>query len=235
MSAVARPRSPRRLASVILGLLVLASGACRAWVSGISAGVSELPERRDIHSVPEFLAALPASLRSHYVLMFRSRSPQTATYDAPRVILYGDDARNVVAFDGSTEAIDLMSFDEDEKSFVFREVTFPTNVSASPSMVLSEANPQRCQACHGSPPRPVWDTYPLWPGVYGEEAGSPPSDKEREGYASFLRSRAEHPRYRSVVARQETAIETAERRYRGGAALAGNAEFTELLSKLNAK
>jgi hypothetical protein len=236
MAAVVRQKFPRRAAGVILGLLVLASGACRAWVSGAPAGVSEPSlERRDIHSVPEFLAALPESLRSHYVLMFRSRSPQTATYAAPRVILYGSDARNVVAFDGSSETVDLMSFDEDEKSFVFREVTFPTNASAPPSMVVSEGNPERCRACHGTPPRPVWDTYPLWPGAYGEEAGSPPSDKEREGYASFLRSRADHPRYRSVVARQETSIEAAERRYRGGAALAANTEFTELLSELNAK
>jgi hypothetical protein len=233
--ASSSPGRPSQLksAAVLACSLALALGgsACASRGSEVSAPV---PERREARSVAEFLAALPEGLRSHYVLMFQSRSPQAASYDAPRVILYGNDGRLVVAFGADSDAVDVMNFDEDTNSFVFHEVTFP-NEPGRPAMAVSDANPERCRACHGTPLRPVWDSYPLWPGAYGESAVLPPSKFERDGYASFQRVRAEHPRYRYLVEHRDTAIAATQRRYRGEASLASNVELSELLGELNAR
>jgi hypothetical protein len=30
-------------------------------------------------------------------------------------------------------------------------------------------NATSCKICHGDPPRPIWDSYPFWPGVHGSD------------------------------------------------------------------
>jgi len=102
-------------------------------------------------------------------------------------------------------------------------------------MTVSEPNPERCRACHGSPPRPVWDTYPLWPGAYGETPSRAAPARERSGWASFSRLRSHDARYRYLVDPKETALDEAARRYTGAATVLRNAELSELFGALNAK
>jgi hypothetical protein len=211
------------------GLALVASGCAAHGITAVGA-----TRRTEVHSVEEFLAALPESLRAHYVLLFETRSPQGGSYEAPRAILYGEDASNVVAFSERPNAIDLMFFDRDSASFVFREVTFP-QIAGARSMRISEPNPERCRVCHGTPAHPLWDTYPLWPGAYGEGASGPPTPEERAAYARFERGMGAHPRYRYLRPHHESSLEAAERHYRGDAVRANNVEFGELLGALQAK
>ncbi len=215
----------RRLTLALLGLL-----GCGA----ATPSAAPLLERHDLHSVPDLLGALPESVRSQSVLLFETRSPQGASYEAPRVIFFGDDARRVFAFGGSTDSVDVMTFDDEARAFRFQEVTFPL-LADVPTMSVSEPNPERCRACHGTPARPVWDTYPVWPGAYGETVRAPPSPDEVAGLAHFAEARASHPRYRFVPERTETAAAKAERRYHGEATVASNARLGELLAALDAR
>jgi len=209
----------------ILALISMACGPVRS---------SPLIERHDVQSVPELLATLPESLWSRYVLVRQSRSPQPATDQAPRAILFSEDAKLVVAFDGTSESVDVMTFDDTTRAFSFREITFP-DVGGRTSMAMSEPNPARCRACHGTPARPIWDPYPLWPGTYGESDALPLPDEEQEQLARFAASRPSHPRYRFLrPPRRETRAEGTERRYLGQVELSRNAELTSLLGALNA-
>ncbi len=216
-----------------LALLGLACAACSDAPPRARSPAWSIA-RDDIRSVPELLATLPESLRARYVLLFETRSPQGASYEAPRAILFSDDAREVVAFGGGSDSVDLMTFDDTSTSFVLREVTFPV-LAGQPRMVVSEANPARCRACHGTPAGPIWDTYPLWPGAYGESDRLPPPEEERQGLARFSSQREAHPRYRYLPVHRTTAADEAERRYLGQAAVAANAELGELLGGLSAR
>jgi hypothetical protein len=211
------------------------AAAVVAWGCAFrTAPATPVLDRRDLRSVPELLGALPESLRSHFVLMTRSRSPEPASPEGPRVILYGEDARQVVAFDRFMDSVQMMTFDDASSTFAFREVTFP-EVAGRPTMVVSEANPARCTSCHGVPARPVWDTYPVWPGALGESDLSPPNDDERSTLAAFERTRGAHPRYGLLLSRKLSEIERAEQKYQGRAELAATAELSGLFGALNAR
>jgi hypothetical protein len=161
-------------------------------------------EVQHLKSVEQVLATLPATLRSRYVLVFSSRSLQEASYEAPRVILYERDAGTVITFNGDPgqrgfNALELMSFDERSERFEFREIVFPAPGGDSGAVAFSDPNPPRCQGCHGAAPRPVWDSSPLWPGVYGERYGMRLSPREEAGLGAFLARQKSNPRYRSLL------------------------------------
>src|SRR5262249_6867826 len=152
-------------------------------------------------SVEELLPLLSPALRSRYVLIFDSRSVQEASRADPRVLLVGYEGRFIVSFNGDPQqrgfdAIETMEFDNASSSFIFREIRFPGRDAATDAEVeFSQANPARCAACHGSPAHPIWDTFPLWPGVYGERYQKELSRAESDGLADFARAQRTHPRY----------------------------------------
>jgi mono/diheme cytochrome c family protein len=149
------------------------------------------------------------------------------------VILFGDDAKRVIAFDESSQSVDLMTFDDDTSSFVFQEVTF-SDSTGHPRTIVSEANPSRCRACHGTPARPVWDTYPVWPGAFGETTAEP-SSSERGELDRFAVLQPSHPRYRYLLPQRRSTTLAAERRYLGQGELSSNVEIGVLLARLNAR
>jgi hypothetical protein len=217
----------RRIARLGALLSVAAVVACGA----APFSPKTLSERPSARSVPELLSMLPEELRARYVLMRRSRSPEPASAEAPRAVLYSADAKLIVAFGGAGDAVDVMRFDDATTSFVFREIRF-SDAQGLPTVRVSEPNPERCRACHGTPARPVWDTYPLWPGTFDET--EEPSPAERSAHAAFDAARASHPRYRYLEPRRAP-VDPAAARYRGVLASSSNAELTALLGALNAK
>lgn len=201
----------------------------------------------NVVSIEELLPLLPESFRSHYALMFNSRSLQEASYGDPRVILYGPEAKLVVTFNGQAgqrgfNALETMEFDDATKTFRFHEVTFPGRSTArgeSASRIgFSDSNPDQCLKCHGRPPRPIWDTYPLWPGAYGERDHFSLSKKEREGLAEFLRNQPSHPRNRHLIdpklfLERDNLLARSATRYDGSDSMDPNSELNALLSRLN--
>lgn len=194
-------------------------------------------ETRHVGSVEELVPLLPATLRSHYALVFASRSLQQATYSAPRAILYGSDAHLIVTFNGDAsqrgfDTVETLEFGFD-KQFRLREIRFPAPGSQA-AVSFSEPDPPACRACHGSPARPVWDSWPLWPGAYGQRYDAPLSPQERSGLENFLAQQASHPRYRQLLGIQrladpETFHGTQGNRYSGVRREPPNAELGALL------
>jgi hypothetical protein len=207
------------------------------------ASLQRLIEQREVRSVEALVPLLPGALRSRYALMFRSRSLHGASFDNPRVILYGDDARLVITFNGDPrlpgfDAVETMQFDPVSKAFSFREIDFADTAGAAGSPRISEPNPEACRKCHGDPPRPVWDTHPLWPGAYGERYRAPLVPEEADGLKRFLQGQPAHPRYRFLLdvarlADPETFRPGARTRYEGSEHEPPNAELATLLGRLN--
>jgi hypothetical protein len=229
---------------------------CLLWVTLLAAPAADagsfdfgalrsLLEGQDIGSIEELLAALPAPLRAHHALMFESRSLQGASLENPRVILFGPDARFILTFNGSPSqrgfrVVETMEFDGATKEFRLRELSFPERPAGAESVLVSEVNPARCVRCHGAPPQPVWDSFPLWPGAYGERYGARLSARERAGLAAFLAQQPTHARYRQLLGVQrfadpQTFHPSAVSQYSAAAQEPPNAELGIALSRLQAQ
>ena len=190
----------------------------------------------------ELIAALPPAMRSHYSLVFASRSLQDASFAAPRAILFGEDASLVVSYNGDPrqrgyDALESMEFDAASNSFRFREILFTPDAAGAS---ISAANPARCTACHGDPARPIWDTPPVWPGVYGERYHAGLSAVEAAGMAGFLRLQPTHPRYRwllgaDALAQRDTYVPDSRAVYENSSVEPPNAHLSMLLSSLNVR
>ena len=230
----------RRCLTVLAGLMLLAP---TARADGFDfAALQALITARHVRSIDGLLPELPAALRYRYALMFASRSLQGASFKNPRVILYGPDARFIITFNGDPShrgfhVLETMEFDEATQRFRFREIEFPASPADSSPVTFSEANPDRCQHCHGNPARPVWDTHPLWRGAYGERYGAGLSSTERTGLKSFLATQASDARYRNLLgaarlADPETFRSSAQSHYSGTPPKPPNSELSTLLSHL---
>jgi hypothetical protein len=146
----------------------------------------------NIVRVEELLPLLPPDFRSRYVLAHNSRSLQGATGIAPRVIMFGLDAKFIIAFSGSAklagyDSIETIEFDDESKKFNFRSISFPAENRASQEQIkpyISEKNPERCTHCHRKELRPNWDTYSAWPGIFGSKDDGMPA-AENAAYLKF--------------------------------------------------
>jgi hypothetical protein len=114
------------------------------------------------------LPELPQSYRTFFTLMHETKSLQEATPDDPRVILFGLDAKLLMAFDGTAKNLELIEWQPKTKSFEFHEIEFPKQGSPH----YSEPNPAKCVRCHGTDLRPNWEHYRQWPGAYGADDDS---------------------------------------------------------------
>jgi hypothetical protein len=104
-----------------------------------------LVANRGVRTVDELVPRLPVGLRSRHVVVYESRSIQSATFTRPRVLLFTRDAKFVVAFngrpEGGEETVETMEFDDRRRDFRFREIAFgdPRGEGAP---VLSEGVPR---------------------------------------------------------------------------------------------
>jgi hypothetical protein len=239
----ARKGSCKALCTALLLLgAVLANLPIRAAALDFAQLQTQLREHQ-VHSVEGLLALLPASMRSHYVLLFASRSRQSASFENPRAILYGDDAQFIVTFNGAPdqhgfEAVEIAQFKPDTQRFELHEIRF--SPQAATPIEYSAANPPQCLACHGSPARTLWDSAPLWPGAYGERYLQPLSAPEKAGIAKFLQQQPSHPRYQMLLgasrfSQQYLYVPDAHSRYDGNAQEPPNADFSRHLAELNAR
>ena len=227
-----------------VALVLLLRGLCLS-AHGVGVDFETLRhtiETQRLRSVEQVLTTLSPTLRYRYLLVFSSRSLQEASYEAPRVILFDNDARTIITFNGDPaqrgfNALEVMNFDEASGRFEFREITFPSAADASVGVTFSAPNPPRCQSCHGGMPRPIWDSGPLWPGVYGERYGMKLSGRERAGLEAFLARQGSDPRYRLLLGVErwsdpETFRVSSHAQYASTAQEPPNAQFGTLLSVL---
>ena len=166
---------------------------------------------------------------------------------APRVILFGNDAKFVMTFNGEPEqrgynALELLEYNSSTQSFQLQEILFPhdqkTASNTNSAVHFSEKNPGKCLACHGSNPRPIWDTPPLWPGAYGEKYQAHLSEQESTGLYAFLTLQPTHPRYQfltstRIYADHGTFYPTHNSIYSASTIEPPNAQLTRLFTVLN--
>ena len=236
-----RRRSRKGLAMLAGGICLAASAATPQtdqFVQAIAEG--------NVTTLERALELLPAALRSRYALVFSSRSLQGASYPEPRAVLFGNDARFIVTFNGNAgqpgfDTLEIMEFDGQGGRFAFREIRFPEG-GAQPARgaVVSEVNPAKCSACHGRPLRPIWDTFPTWPGAYGEQYRVPLAPAELDGLRNFLKAQPTHPRFHAlrnavVFADPDTFVPGTRILYAGAETEPPNALLSLLLAKLSAR
>jgi hypothetical protein len=162
-----------------------------------------LIETEKLTTIEQVLGQLPAELRSNYVLMHESRSLQGSTPEEPRAILFGKDASLLVSFNGNpmhpgSDSLEVIQFRAATRSFEFRHIAFPDLANGKTKVEFSEPNPHRCLGCHGqSSPRPIWDSYPVWPGAYGGRREETP--QVEAAFSAFKKAVPTHPRYRYLL------------------------------------
>jgi len=141
----------------------------------------ELIKDKQLASVEQTLKELKAYYPNYfetYILMYKSRSLQDASFENPRALLFDRSAQFVFSFNGNPSQkgynrLEIMQFRENEDRFEFREIAF----NDGEVVEISEANPRKCMVCHQSTtrknidPRPNWEPYNTWPGAYGSLNG----------------------------------------------------------------
>jgi hypothetical protein len=120
-----------------------------------------------ISSLEGLLERLPGWLPTNHVLVDGTRTMHPASTEHPRVILFGSDARFLLAFgsdpgDPAREVLDLAEL-RDDGFWKLRSIDFGTS---PPTLSPDDSG---CTGCHADPPRPFWGSYPSWPGMFGAQ------------------------------------------------------------------
>lgn len=153
--------------------------------------VAELIQGNPGKDVATFVSGLPLPHLSSPTFVYRSQSLQRASYESPRALLSDAAGKLVLAFHGGpSETIEAMEFDDSQARFRFYEITF-----SSGKPLASAPNPAKCLHCHRGPdPRPNWESYDHWPGVYGSNDDRL-AENEVAPFLTFLKGADERPRY----------------------------------------
>ncbi len=164
-------------------------------------------------TLEELIPALPEELRSNFTFIYESRSPRGGLGDPlkssvstlyPRVILYSKDGRVVLAFTGNPkkpgyDIVEIIRFINAETRFEISEYVLPAaqkkdRAMASLAHENGSPNPPACLRCHGQDPRPIYDSYPLWPGFFGSIKDTfPKNSPELKWYQAFLAKQKDAP------------------------------------------
>jgi hypothetical protein len=181
-------------------VLTLAGPASADAELTLPLGPAQLESWSQAHpaaTLEDFIAALPPSLPESFVLLHASRSLQHATPTLPRQIMFGSDARFLLAIsadptDPRYDVAEFAAFDASEGRYRFGTITFAAG--AAPAVATDLA---LCEGCHGAPARPIWGEYPDWPGAYSDNEGLVAAG-ERAAFAAFVAAQPTAPRYRHL-------------------------------------
>jgi cytochrome c553 len=202
----------------ILGLLMLATlpasrpASAADYEQFTETRLQELLQRNPatglpVDSISELIPLLPRELRENFTFVYESRSPFRSgiSPEFPRVILFTNDARLVLTFIGDErqpgfDLLETMSFDYESATFALHAYLLPAAERKSWRPSPEEA---RCARCHGADARPIFDSYPLWPGYYGSVQDTFPHDrigqKEAKNYAAFSGAAAKTGVYKDLI------------------------------------
>ncbi|TPV94488.1 MAG: hypothetical protein B7733_14970 [Myxococcales bacterium FL481] len=122
-----------------------------------------------VTSVDALIDYLPASFFGHFTLMHESQSQHGASHEHPRLLLFGSDARFLMAIgtdpsDPNVDVVEIAQLDRETGLWRYRDVDFGQQ---PPRLGRDDAT---CRGCHGTPPRPIWGSFPRWSGAFGDGA-----------------------------------------------------------------
>lgn len=120
---------------------------------------------KKLTTIDSVIPLLPKTYRESFLLMRESHSMQEASLENPRAIVFGQNAKLIMAFNGDSSQknynqLELIEFNDQAKAFEFRTILFG---EGEPK--FSNVNPSKCLSCHGAVPQPLWDDYKKWPGM----------------------------------------------------------------------
>ena len=160
-----------------LSLLILLSSSAWAQSPFTYENLVEIIRSKHLKSVEETLPYFPPEMRSNFTLVYDSFSLQKSSFQYPRSIMFGTDAKFTCTFGGHKtlegfESLECYQFRDNSKTFDFREIAFPTEENLLKEAAFSLPNQRAlsntsCTMCHSKDPHPIWENYPEWPGVYG--------------------------------------------------------------------
>jgi hypothetical protein len=167
-----------------------------------------------VDSIRELVPLLPQELRENFTLVYDSRSPfrSSISPDYPRVILFTKDARFVLTFigdesDPGSDLLESMSFDDNSAKFELRSYLLPAAERKGWQPQPEAAN---CARCHGADARPIFDSYPLWPGFYGSALDTFPPDrigmKEENRFKRFLNGFSNKGVYQGLISTADSPV-----------------------------
>src|SRR5258708_7241028 len=202
----------------LLGLLMLAAlpasraAAAADYEQFTETRLQELLQRNPatglpVDSIGELVPLLPRELRENFTFVYESRSPFRSgiSPEFPGVIMFTSDARLVLTFIGDErqpgfDLLETMAFDYESAKFELHAYLLPAAERKSWRPSPEEA---RCARCHGADARPIFDSYPLWPGYYGSVQDTFPHDrigqKEAKNFAAFATVAARTGAYKDLI------------------------------------
>ncbi|MCC6276586.1 MAG: hypothetical protein IT289_01580 [Oligoflexia bacterium] len=174
-------------------------GVAQATPISSFADLQKFIQKGEYKTIESFLEALPAESKKHFTFVYQSRSLHGSSALNPRALVYLNRGKLVFSFNGSPEQknfdkLEVMEFDQKESRFRFHEIVFPEGrLGAKHEFNLNDS---KCLHCHRQDPRPIWDSYDLWPGVYGSTDGKMQKGTwELKKYQEFLNKNAKTGRY----------------------------------------
>lgn len=149
-----------------------------------------------------FLRKIPRDTLQSFTLVYESNSLQKlgVTKQWPRVIRFSKDSKLILSYTCNPESpnygtVEMIRFDDKQKHYKFSELDFRSRP------VRFTDQPKSCNSCHSAPPpakpdpRPNWQSYSTWKGVYGMI-----DDRmyEREDFEKFRAMQKDNPCYSSL-------------------------------------
>ncbi len=160
-----------------------------------------LVKNPSIRTKSDFLRSLPKDALQKFTFIFESHSLQRygVSKSTPRVMRFSTDGKMILTYTtnkdtAGIDGIEVMYFDDQTRRYGFAHTDFVseseiTKKESSPKTVL---NPKACFACHGGlDPRPNWNQYASWPGVYGDRDDLIMSGYSGSNFAAYQSMRKE--------------------------------------------
>ena len=124
-----------------------------------------------------------------------SLSGNPASLEHPRVILFGSDARFLWSFgtdpnDPKREVLDMAKLNGRTGYWIFRSLDFREN---PPKL---SRNDNECTECHSANPRPIWESYPNWPGIFGNNGVDDFTAEQAQAFKDILANRKNSDRFK---------------------------------------
>lgn len=207
--------------ALIFCCVLVTSAISRSETSFTYEDLTNLIQKNKLTSVEAVLPLLPTNMLSNFTLVYNSLSLQKADYFFPRVIMFGTDATLTCTFNGGiqelegSDTIECYQFRSVTNTFDFREIQFPTTENKLRKVLFSQSNQRasggtKCTSCHAENPRPNWESYSVWPGVYGSHddsysealfkgAGAAKLKEEVERLTVFNGIAAYNSRYKNLI------------------------------------
>lgn len=159
--------------------------------SSLRAFFEQQKVRASDDAIDALICCLPDSMRTDPPYVHKTRSLQAASREEPRFILADEDADTILGISGGSGDVEMIRKQASSESFSLSFHHF------NPGKQGGGEDPHPdCARCHHG--RYNWDSYFLWPGLYGDQ-DDVLADSDKESWAAFLENRPKLPRYRCLV------------------------------------